>query len=939
MLFQVTICLLLCQAFSSSSSAIEQPSQSGNTLQLRNSPEEISPVFNEIAPENGPEYVEEVSYKPVTLEAASKVTPKQAQCLKIGTGSQLKSISRASLRAPLSNSNHLDTLKVVCRSQQKPEMWIAQNKYQLFDNRQKVQSLTFEDTDTAIVVLDAKLGTLSFELPGCNVCVKKNEAGSNNLNVFVASSTTNDDEKLADGRVTNSNVPELFNREKKLRVKRAVNSNSVQVSLSSAKKNVGEGLTVTCSAQSKNITWKDPQGKEVKSIVTSDPRVKESFTNAQNKSELIFRSISVGVGGKYTCTANSNGRLETEAFNLTVIAPVVQPKAKLTPSKSKVSLEEGSDYAVECSGNSNNITWKHPQNHVFPTYAGGAGTSYFYVQPANFDNKTMLYFKNVSASFGGDYSCSVNSSGLQDVAKLTLSISKPGLTISPDKNTFSEKENTDLDISCEGPMKTISWYYNNNEISTNKNFDVFQKSPDMEGGVMKRKLKFDDLQTTNSGKYTCVGFSTFNGARIERTITLSVRETDILNYPKLTVNDDKVADTNLYYRVNETLEVVCKGDTEFIAWKGPPNSWNIPETTSPTNNRIDAERTKKKKIALKFKSITTSDEGTYICEVTKKKNTKSKSFKLYVIDPVRITGFPQSPTTREGGYVTLGCLTTGHPKAILNWYFNEVHSDGTSHSKLIDGQTNSHFKLDGDNLLVSNITYREAGRYMCEAIQDIEKGSTDRRTMDINVEHKPYPSRNRTIYEKKLHTYVEVPCKMVANPEPMYTWFQNVNGTFQMISPPSPDRLLKMNFNQESQFGEYKCQANNIIGYNEQHILLIPMENPRPPRIELDTVTKQFAQLKAFAVRNSSFIFYNIEYKEKDTRDWTGMNVTLGETWDTKYEIPGLFEKTSYIIRVRSINELGVSEPSNEIEFTTGSGIRLTASFIVLFAILLRWIF
>ncbi|XP_065224454.1 netrin receptor DCC-like [Planococcus citri] len=389
---------------------------------------------------------------------------------------------------------------------------------------------------------------------------------------------------------------------------------------------------------------------------------------------------------------------------------------------------------------------------------------------------------------------------------------------------------------------------------------------------------------------------------------------------KLTVNDENVADTDLYYRVNETLEVVCNGDTVHIVWKGPPNSWNIPETQRATSNRVDAERIKNKKIALKIKAIQTIDEGTYICEVAKGKNTiKSKRFELYVIDPVQITDFSQSTTTREGGYVELRCLSTGHPKAILNWYFNEVHSYGTSHSyKLIDGQTNSHiFKLDGDNLLISNITYREAGRYRCEAIQDIEKGSTDRRTIDVNVEHKPYPSKNHTIYEKKLHTYVEVPCEMVANPEPFYTWFQNVNGTFQMISPPSPDRLLKINFNQESQFGEYKCQANNEIGYNWQYISLIPLENPRPPKIELYTVTKTYAYLKAIAERNSSFIFYNIEFKKKDTREWTGMNVTLGETWDTKYEIQNLYEKTSYIIRVRSINDLGMSEPSNEIEFTT----------------------
>ena len=79
-----------------------------------------------IVPENDPQ--EDVSYKPVTLEEEYKITHKQAHCLKIG--SDVKSISRASIWAPLYNSKRHDTFKVVCSQQHKPQMWFGQSKYQ-----------------------------------------------------------------------------------------------------------------------------------------------------------------------------------------------------------------------------------------------------------------------------------------------------------------------------------------------------------------------------------------------------------------------------------------------------------------------------------------------------------------------------------------------------------------------------------------------------------------------------------------------------------------------------------------------------------------------------------------------------------------------------------------------------------------------------------------
>lgn len=46
---------------------------------------------------------------------------------------------------------------------------------------------------------------------------------------------------------------------------------------------------------------------------------------------------------------------------------------------------------------------------------------------------------------------------------------------------------------------------------------------------MKRKLKLDDLQKKDSGKYTCSATLAFNGSQIERSFELKVEG----NYGKL----------------------------------------------------------------------------------------------------------------------------------------------------------------------------------------------------------------------------------------------------------------------------------------------------------------------------------------------------------------------------------------------------------------------
>lgn len=85
----------------------------------------------------------------------------------------------------------------------------------------------------------------------------------------------------------------------------------------------------------------------------------------------------------------------------------------------------------------------------------------------------------------------------------------------------------------------------------------------------------------------------------------------------------------------------------------------------------------------------------------------------------------------------------------LEKYFNKI----ISYSKDQILLTDQRFKFDGDNLLINNITYKEAGRYMCEAKQDIEKGSTDMRTIDVNVQRK---STFNALF-KKLHVFLHIP--------------------------------------------------------------------------------------------------------------------------------------------------------------------------------------
>lgn len=140
---------------------------------------------------------------------------------------------------------------------------------------------------------------------------------------------------------------------------------------------------------------------------------------------------------------------------------------------------------------------------------------------------------------------------------------------------------------------------------------MYQKDSETDGiaGNVKRKLKFEDLQKQHGGRYVCSAILAFNSSRVERAFVLTVEgmlitqlfsiylinliyELPIINIftsddnslsdPKLIVGENTFKESTVYLRVNETYDITCKGDTEQVDWKGPPNGWKIPDDVPQT---------------------------------------------------------------------------------------------------------------------------------------------------------------------------------------------------------------------------------------------------------------------------------------------------------------------------------------------------------------------
>ncbi|XP_070495022.1 neural cell adhesion molecule 1-B-like [Chironomus tepperi] len=387
------------------------------------------------------------------------------------------------------------------------------------------------------------------------------------------------------------------------------------------------------------------------------------------------------------------------------------------------------------------------------------------------------------------------------------------------------------------------------------------------------------------------------------------------------IPDEKV----FIHSVNDSRMITCIGND--IKWRSANGTY---VDTYDQKERIHVEDfssplSDNQQLRLIFKEIYEMDHGDWTCVGL----YEEKSFTLFVYVPVEFVPVPESITVNELQDVKISCEAIGRPAPEISWMFN---------GKLITDTINTtkesrHIQL-ADGLYIKNVTRKDAGDYTCKAFQLSSKLSYfNDQIIQLDVHFKPEmlrPTANITKIYTILNAFIELTCEIIGNPYPRIIWFhEGKKVSHHNIVNENNLSTLKIHLHNNKSFGDYKCVAKNDIGEARSFFSVLPGLRPEPPaKLKLIGTGDQVLDIDIGATQPNltADIFaitqYRFEVMSKDDYDvqgdWKNYNITDVEAQsNVSYLITQLSPNTTYVVRVASINNVGLSERTEMYEFTT----------------------
>ncbi|XP_055890403.1 opioid-binding protein/cell adhesion molecule homolog isoform X3 [Biomphalaria glabrata] len=245
------------------------------------------------------------------------------------------------------------------------------------------------------------------------------------------------------------------------------------------------------------------------------------------------------------------------------------------------------------------------------------------------------------------------------------------------------------------------------------------------------------------------------------------------------------------------------------------------------DERLSVERPYTRDWNLHIRDVRYSDQGIYNCQINTSP-VKIKTINLIVQVPSKILDHLSSTdvVVREGETVTLVCNVTGTPQPTVTWYRLSSSSKGSEkQSELCPGS--DKVGVNGEVLVIHNVTRFCGDSYECVAYNNVAPPAN--KLIKVYVEFAPeiYLPNKRIGQERGKETILE--CTVTAFPHAVSMWQKDgikltTSPKYRVEAYDEEKNKLTLSlrvFNiQDSDFGAYKCIAENPLGSDEEIMYL-----------------------------------------------------------------------------------------------------------------------
>ncbi|CAN7981008.1 unnamed protein product, partial [Ixodes pacificus] len=330
---------------------------------------------------------------------------------------------------------------------------------------------------------------------------------------------------------------------------------------------------------------------------------------------------------------------------------------------------------------------------------------------------------------------------------------------------------------------------------------------------------------------------------------------------------------------------------------------------------------------LTFASLGPRHNGNYSCVVSNAAASASHSASLVVqVRPLWVIE-PGDASVLVGRDARMDCRADGYPVPSITWERENLY--GSSGYSVITSGSDYEIFSNG-SLLVKNTREQSAGRYLCQATNGIGSGLSKLVHLKVHVG----PNFDTKFRSEAVQRGgpARLRCEAQGDPPVTLTWAKDG----QSLGPPATDKrytfredptssprraisILEISSVERRDAALFTCRASNAYGGDDLNIKLIVQGLPMAPTRQPEHLAEGRDNIlwEYIPLTESSHETCFVALISSKGRQWPSANMSVdgGNVWAA---VRPLRPAVVYRCQVRAENEVGIGEPSEAAQVTTG---------------------